>query len=61
MKPPPRQARTARDVRQEAVAMARRWARDRMADGDPEGAGVIRDLADAIARIKLLTPKETDQ
>lgn len=61
MMPPPRQPVTARELRDEAVRIARAWARDRAADGDPEGAGVIRDLADRIARIKLLKPKETDR
>ncbi len=60
MKPPPREPLSARELRAEAVRIARQWARDRHADGDPEGAGVIRDLADSIARIKLLKPKETN-
>lgn len=61
MKPPPRQALTARELRADAVRIARQWARDRHADGDPEGASVIYDLADRIGRIKLLKPKETDR
>lgn len=35
-----------------AAKLAREYADERQADGDPEGAGVIRDLAAAILRIK---------
>jgi len=40
-------------VRREAASLARDAARDREADGDPEGAGVLRDLAARIDRIRL--------
>lgn len=48
-----RQAKPPADVRDEAYRLALEHARDREADGDPEGAGVIRDLAAAIKRIRL--------
>lgn len=40
-------------VRAEAERLARRAAEERFRDGDPEGAGVIVDLADEIAAIWL--------
>lgn len=43
----------ARQVRAEAVRLARAEAREREMTGDPEGAGVLRDLAAAIRRIRL--------
>lgn len=61
MKPPPRQPMSAAELRAEAVRIARQCARDRHDDDDPEGATVIYELADCIARIKLLKPKETDR
>ncbi|TKW64666.1 MAG: hypothetical protein DI616_18160 [Paracoccus denitrificans] len=48
-----RQAKRAADVRDEAYRHALDAAREREADGDPEGAGVIRDLAASIKRIRL--------
>lgn len=48
-----RQAKRAADVRDEAYRLALDAARERMSDGDPEGAGVIRDLAASIKRIRL--------
>ncbi len=40
-------------VRAEAERLARQAAEERFRDGDPEGAGVIIDLADQIAAIWL--------
>lgn len=40
-------------IRREAAAMARVWARGREDCGDPEGAGEFRDLASQIERIRL--------
>lgn len=48
-----RQRKAPIAIRVEAEEIAREWARDREAEGDPEGAGVIRDLADRIGRIRL--------
>lgn len=48
-----RQAKQPSDVRDEAYRLALDAARERAADGDPEGAGVIRDLAASIKRIRL--------
>ena len=48
-----RQAKRPADVRDEAYRLALEAARDRDRDGDPEGAGVIRDLAASIRRIRL--------
>ena len=45
--------KTAPEVRQEAARIALRWADEREACGDTEGAGQMRDLAKAIARIRL--------
>lgn len=64
MKPPPREPLTAREMRAEAVRIARQWAREFDAQGSPSDrmtASVLRELAVAIARIKLLKPKETDR
>lgn len=40
------------DIRNRAARLAREAAREREACGDPEGAGVIRDLANEISRIR---------
>ena len=48
-----RNAKHPARIRREAATLAREAARDREADGDPEGAGVLRDLADRIGRIRL--------
>lgn len=48
-----RQAKLPTDVRTEAYRLALECAREREKDGDPEGAGVIRDLAASIKRIRL--------
>lgn len=48
-----RQAKRPADVRDEAYQLALEAARDRDRDGDPEGAGVIRDLAASIKRLRL--------
>lgn len=40
-------------IRREAAQLAREAANQREADGDPEGAGVIRDLAASIDKIRL--------
>lgn len=40
-------------IREEAYELAMLQAAERETDGDPEGAGVIRDLADAIRKITL--------
>lgn len=49
----PRRRKTPAEIRREAAAMARADYLQRLADGDPEGAGVLQDLARAIARIRL--------
>ncbi len=51
-----RYPKTATEIRREAAALAREYAREHLRDGDPEGAGVMRDLTQAIARIKLTRP-----
>ena len=64
MKPPPRQALTARELRAEAVRIARQWARELDGNGSPSDritASVVRELADSIARIKLLKPMARDR
>ena len=43
----------ARLVRDRAAHLALRYAVDRDTCGDPEGAAVIRDLADDIAAISI--------
>lgn len=48
-----RQAKTLVDIRNEAAKMARASAREREDTGDPEGAGVLRDLAKEIETIRL--------
>lgn len=54
-----RMPKTAKTVRDEAEALAREWSDDRERDGDPEGAGVLHDLADRIAKIPLtFNPEE---
>jgi hypothetical protein len=45
--------KTAGQVRKEAYGMARDAADEREKEGDPEGAGVIRDLAQAIKAIPI--------
>ena len=45
--------KSAGAVRAEAAQLARDFAEERDRDGDPEGAGVLRDLADAIEAIAL--------
>lgn len=40
-------------IRREAAQLARNAAVEREKDGDPEGAGVIRDLAADIEKIRL--------
>ena len=45
--------KSAKEIRAEAVKLARVYANERFTDGDPEGASVLRDLAQAIARIRL--------
>jgi len=44
-----RYRKEAHTIRREAATMAREWAKDREA----EGAGVLRDLAARIDRIRL--------
>lgn len=58
MKAPLRTTKTARELRADAVRLARIAASEREKDGDPEGAGVIRDLAASISKIKLLKIRE---
>lgn len=41
------------DIRREAAAMVRTWAREQERLGDAEGAGMLRDLALEISRIRL--------
>jgi hypothetical protein len=53
VKAAPRKLRHPKDIRAEAIALARSYARQRDHDGDPEGAAVIRDLASELARIRL--------
>ena len=48
-----RQTKSSADLRDEAYRLALNVARERESDGDPEGAGVIRDLAASIKRITL--------
>ena len=48
-----RQPKRPSDVRDEAYRLALFHARERANEGDPEGAGVIRDLAASIKRIRL--------
>lgn len=48
-----RPKKTARELRAEAIEIVRSSARQRDRDGDPEGAGVLRDIADQIGRIRL--------
>ncbi len=48
-----RQSKRPSDVRDEAYRLALYHARERANEGDPEGAGVIRDLAASIKRIRL--------
>lgn len=48
-----RQSKRPSDVRDEAYRLALFHARERANEGDPEGAGVIRDLAASIKRIRL--------
>lgn len=50
-----RRDRTAKEMRFAAARRARVAADDRERDGDPEGAGVLRDLAREISRIRLTT------
>jgi hypothetical protein len=45
--------KTASAVRREAANLAMEAARQRDRDGDPEGAGVLRDLAQAIRAIAI--------
>lgn len=45
--------KTPAEIRSEASALARYYAEEREREGDPEGAGVLRDLAAAINKIKL--------
>jgi hypothetical protein len=45
--------KTPAEVRAEASRLARYVAEQRERDGDPEGAGVIRELADDIDAISL--------
>lgn len=48
-----RAAKTPIEIRREAAQLARLWADEREATGDPEGAGEMRALASQIARIRL--------
>lgn len=48
-----RAAKTPIEIRREAARLARLWADDREATGDPEGAAEMRALAIQIARIRL--------
>lgn len=45
--------KTPREIRADAVAVARLHASERDRDGDPEGAAAMRDLANSIGRIRL--------
>lgn len=45
--------KTAGNVRREAYRMAMDAATEREKEGDPEGAGVIRDLAQSIKAIVI--------
>lgn len=49
----PRQSKYPVVIREEAFELARMAAEQREADGDPEGAEVIRDLAEQIRNIRL--------
>lgn len=46
-----RKRKTPAEIRKEAADLARFWAIEREREGDPEGSGLIRDLAKAIASI----------
>lgn len=48
-----RQLRPAIVIRVAAVELAQNAATEREKDGDPEGADVIRDLAEQISKIPL--------
>ncbi len=48
-----RKHKTGSEVRLEAVRLAQYVAEQRERDGDPEGAQVIRELADDIRAINL--------
>lgn len=52
-----RQARHPAEIRRIAAAMARADARECESDGDPEGAGRLRDLAARIDRIRLTSDR----
>lgn len=51
-----RRRKTASAVRAEAARLAAQEAEQRDRDGDPEGAGVLRDLARTIRAIRILHP-----
>lgn len=47
--------KTPAEIRSEASALAKYSAEEREREGDPEGAGVLRDLTTAIKKMKLST------
>lgn len=49
----PRQSKAPVAIRCEAYELALEAANERESDGDPEGAGAIRDLAERIKAIRL--------
>jgi hypothetical protein len=51
-----RAAKSPVEIRREAAQLARSWADDREATGDPEGAAEMRALASQITRIRLTRP-----
>lgn len=51
-----REAKSPIEIRREAARLARLWADEREATGDPEGAAEMRALASQIARIRLTKP-----
>jgi hypothetical protein len=46
-------AKTPAELRDECASIAFAWAEERRADGDPEGADIITDLARTIRRTRL--------
>ena len=51
-----REAKKPLEIRREAAQLARLWADEREATGDPEGSSEMRTLAGQIARIRLTRP-----
>lgn len=57
--------KTPAEVRKQAALIARYWANEREQTGDLEGAGVLRDIAAEISKLRLtkdatLTPDKKE-